>query len=192
MSQLGPSGHLLYVTPSPADAARFEALYREHYADVARFVHRRTEPSAAEAAVAETFAIAWRRLDDVPRRPLPWLFVVARNVLRGERRAAERYRSSGGLTRERAPVEASELVAEHDHETRAFLSLAEPDRETLRLVVWDGLGHRDAAHVAGATLATFTLRASRARRRFAAELARLERAAVPAQRATSQPQEAGA
>ena len=34
--------------------------------------------------VAETFLVAWRRLDDVPEDdPVPWLLAVARNVWLG-------------------------------------------------------------------------------------------------------------
>jgi RNA polymerase sigma-70 factor (ECF subfamily) len=35
----------------------------------------------APDVVAETFLVAWRRLDDVPADPLPWLYGVARRVL---------------------------------------------------------------------------------------------------------------
>jgi hypothetical protein len=33
---------------------------------------------------AETFLIAWRRLDDVPADPAAWLFGVARKVIAGQ------------------------------------------------------------------------------------------------------------
>ena len=42
---------------------RFDALYRAHYAAVLRFARRRTDPASAEDVAAETFAIAWRRLE---------------------------------------------------------------------------------------------------------------------------------
>jgi RNA polymerase sigma-70 factor (ECF subfamily) len=38
--------------------------------------------------LAETFLVAWRRLDDVPDDPLPWLYRVARRVLANQRRSA--------------------------------------------------------------------------------------------------------
>ncbi len=40
--------------------------------------------------MAETFLVAWRRLDDVPADALPWLYGVARRVLANERRSAGR------------------------------------------------------------------------------------------------------
>ena len=39
---------------------------------------------------AETFLIAWRRLPEVPDDPVPWLFGVARKVIAGHLRSAER------------------------------------------------------------------------------------------------------
>jgi RNA polymerase sigma-70 factor (ECF subfamily) len=166
------------VSRPSTEAQRFEALYRAHYAAIVRFVHRRIDPASAEEIVADTFAIAWRRLDDVPADPLPWLYVVARNLLHGEHRSAASARDKAAgvalvssLDRGRDPADA---LAERDHVLRAFAALSEPDREALRLVAWEGLDHRDAARVAGTSRVAFTMRVSRARRRLAAALAELD------------------
>jgi RNA polymerase sigma-70 factor (ECF subfamily) len=160
------------VTPV-TDTQRFEAIYRAHYGALVRFVHRRSDAASAEEIVADTFAIAWRRLDDVPADPLPWLYVVARNLLYAERRAAGRARETAeGAARvastSRDPADA---LAERDSALRAFASLSEPDREVLRLLAWEGLSHRDAARVLRTSRVAFSMRASRARRRLAAALA---------------------
>jgi len=66
----------------PAD--RFDELYHENYAAVARYARRRADPDTTSDVVAETFLIAWRRLDFVPVGPAdaqPWLYGVARRVL---------------------------------------------------------------------------------------------------------------
>src|SRR6476469_3060928 len=87
---------------SPEDrfAARFE---RTHVALLGYAVRRVADPADAADIVAETFLVAWRRLDDVPAgaEARPWLFGVARRVLanhyRGERRRhalADRLRDS--------------------------------------------------------------------------------------------------
>ncbi len=72
---------------------QFEQLYRQHAGAVLAYARRRTTQEAADDAVAEVFLIAWRRVDDVPAEPLPWLLGVARRVLanqrRGERRGAD-------------------------------------------------------------------------------------------------------
>jgi len=157
------------------DAQRFEAIYRAHYAAVARFAHRRTDPGSAEEVVAETFTVTWRRLDDVPADPLPWLYGVARNVLYGEHRANGRARrnaaSAADAAGSRLGRDPADAYAEREHVLRAFSTLTEPDREALRLIAWEGLDHRDAADVMGTTRVAFAMRVSRARRRLAAALA---------------------
>jgi RNA polymerase sigma-70 factor (ECF subfamily) len=47
-------------------------------------------PERAKDVAAETFLIAWRRLEDVPREPAPWLLGVARKVIAGQLRTDAR------------------------------------------------------------------------------------------------------
>jgi RNA polymerase sigma-70 factor, ECF subfamily len=70
--------------------ARFEALFRENADTVLAYATRRSDPDTAQEIVADTFAVAWRRLDVVPDPALPWLLGVARNVLANERRSRRR------------------------------------------------------------------------------------------------------
>jgi RNA polymerase sigma-70 factor, ECF subfamily len=72
---------------------RFAALFdRTHRPLLAYAVRRVADPADAADIVAETFLVAWRRLDEVPpdEQARPWLFGVARRVLanyyRGEHR----------------------------------------------------------------------------------------------------------
>jgi len=74
--------------------ARFTEVYEAHYSVVRAYAWRRG-PSAADDVVAETFMIAWQRLDSMPAESLPWLIGVARNVLLNQRR--------GGRSRPAAP-----------------------------------------------------------------------------------------
>jgi DNA-directed RNA polymerase specialized sigma24 family protein len=64
--------------------ARFEGLYAAHGRAVLAYAARRT-PDAQDAAdiVADTFLVAWRRLDEVPaaQEARLWLYGVARKVL---------------------------------------------------------------------------------------------------------------
>lgn len=156
------------------DAARFEALYREHYPAVLRYAARRTDRAGAEEIAAETFATAWQRLPQLSRGdPLPWLLVTARNTLANRRRSAARAEkktrahAAQAEPRSRDPAEA---LAERDAAVLAFTTLSDRDREALRLVAWDGLALADAARVAGTTRIAFAARVSRARRRLAAAL----------------------
>ncbi len=170
------------MTPPSADRERFEALFDLHYGAVLRFAARRADPATAEDVAAETFAAAWRRLDRVPPDPRPWLFVVARHELASRRRAAasDRHKAErAGAVAATAGRDTADALAGRDAVVRAFGSLAEPDREALRLVAWDGLSLADAARVAGTSRAAFAMRVSRARRRLAAALDDLERAPLP-------------
>ena len=72
---------------------RFATLYHNHLSAVAGYALRRTA-SADDAAdaVAETFLIAWTKLDAVPLDPRArlWLYATARRVLANRRRSQSR------------------------------------------------------------------------------------------------------
>src|SRR5438067_3740388 len=68
--------------------SRFHEIYERHREDVAFYVRRRVAADSVEDLVAETFLVCWRKLDDVPREPLPWLYAVARKLLANHYRAA--------------------------------------------------------------------------------------------------------
>ena len=52
----------------------FEAMYREHYPGVPRFVARRVEEAQIDDVVGETFLAAWRRRAELPEDVRTWLF----------------------------------------------------------------------------------------------------------------------
>lgn len=152
---------------SPED--RFEALYRAHAGAVLAYCRRRN-PSAAEDALAETFLVAWRRLDAVPNQELPWLLAVAHRVLANARRAdARRAALNERAGSQREAVDA--LTAPPGPVVEALQRLAERDREVLRLHAWEGLSAVEAAEVLGCSAVAFRLRLHRARRRLERSLA---------------------
>lgn len=161
-----------------SERERFEAVFRVHYDAVLRFALRRADRESAADVAAETFAIAWRRLDRLPRAArLPWLLVVARNVLSNQHRADVREREKSlRAARDWRPAteDLAAQVAEGDLVVRAFQGLTARDREALLLVAWDNLPLADAARVAGASHAGFAMRRHRARRRLTVELSDLE------------------
>jgi DNA-directed RNA polymerase specialized sigma24 family protein len=72
---------------------RFEAMYTATFNRIMGYALRRCPgPEDAADVVAETFAIAWRRIDDVPGgdQARLWLYRVARNVLANHRRGCVR------------------------------------------------------------------------------------------------------
>jgi RNA polymerase sigma-70 factor, ECF subfamily len=167
-------------SPLQEDLARrhFEAAFEAYYGRVLAYSLRRSDERAtAEEATAETFAIAWRRVDDLPRHPLPWLLQTARRVLANQRRSGKRRAAHGtvvsidSLTEvgDRAPGLA-DRVADQDALARSFAALRPADREVLALVLWDGLTPKEAAEVVGCGTPAFSLRLHRARRRLMKEL----------------------
>lgn len=131
---------------------------------------RHADPHDAQEVVADTFLVAVRRLDHIPVDPLPWLLVVARNILRNQQRAARRRRSAESALENLARVArtdgADEAVARRDAMLVALNNLEPKEREALLLTGWDGLAPADAARVAGCSKAAFKMRLSRARRKL--------------------------
>jgi len=169
---------------APARRRRFESLYGEHRASVLGYILRRTDTADDAADVlAETFLVAWRRLDDAPAEDLSrsWLYGVARRVLanhrRGERRRtqlAERLRDelSGRIVFGQGAGEGSPVAA-------AFRSLSDDERELLALDGWEGLDAGEIAVVLGCSRNAARIRLHRARRRLRAAIAIAETSTGP-------------
>ncbi|HWB70259.1 MAG TPA: RNA polymerase sigma factor [Solirubrobacterales bacterium] len=151
---------------------RFGKLYREQARAILAYALRRVEsPEDASDVVAETFLVAWRRLDQVPLggRERLWLYAVARRVIANARRAqGRRTRLAERLVetlRAELPVPpepgggATEVL-------RAMAGLGEEDRELLLLVTWEELSPSEAAKVLGLSQLAARSRLHRARRRL--------------------------
>jgi RNA polymerase sigma-70 factor (ECF subfamily) len=162
--------------------AHFEALFREHHPAVRAYARRRVPADAVDDIVSETFLVVWRRLDDMPEPPLPWLLTVARNVAGTERRGAER-RQRLWLKAQSRHVEGYDSGEPEIGDGRmlgALARLSERDREALTLVAWDGLTPAQAAAALGEPPIRFRQRLHRAGRRLRAQLAAEPRPADPA------------
>jgi hypothetical protein len=61
--------------------ARFEAMYRGEAGVVLMFATHRVGRAAADDIVADTFAVAWSKLGEVPSPPRAWLLVTARKII---------------------------------------------------------------------------------------------------------------
>jgi RNA polymerase sigma factor (sigma-70 family) len=155
--------------------ARFDALFTAHQRPVLAYAMRRTATLAdAEDVTAETFTIAWRKIDAIPTdEPLAWLYAVARRVLANHRRGLGRRERLAALLQVRdvpTPMHAGE-----DRDGPAFAALATlspADQEVLRLVAWEELGNQQIAAVLGITPNAVAIRLHRARTRFADALVR--------------------
>lgn len=155
---------------------RFDQLFGDHRRAVLGFALRRvTDPSDAADVLAETFLVAWRRLEDVPGgvNERPWLLAVARRVVANQRRGARRHAElAERIGRELEPQLATlPEPSERDLRVRhALAQLPASDREVLLLTSWEGLTPGQIAAVLGMRAVTVRSRLHRARRRLRAEL----------------------
>jgi RNA polymerase sigma-70 factor, ECF subfamily len=166
----------------PTRHDRFEELFRVNYAAVRGYALRRAPRDVAQDVVAETFLVAWRRLEDVPDDALPWLFGVARRVLANERRSADRrtaLEQRVATSTVTGAADAADRLGDAELMRAALAELSEDHREALMLVAWHGLTGARAARAAGCSPATFAVRLHRARAKLAAQLALLEQTPAP-------------
>ncbi len=170
------------VDESDETVDRFGELYRAHYPSIHAYCRRRTDPARVDDAVAETFLVAWRRIDDVPdgREALLWLYRVAHRVVGHQWRSSARRsrlgRRVGGQRTPETPGPAERAI--HDDECRRALEAIEhlkpADAELLLLVAWEQLSTADLATVLDVTPNTASQRLSRARKQLTRQFDRLE------------------
>jgi RNA polymerase sigma-70 factor (ECF subfamily) len=170
----------LAVTPpgvSSDSRQVFAGLWASHHTAVLAYARRRSPADTAEEVTAATFSVLWRRIDDPPVDPLPWLYAVARKELANHRRGeARRQAVIGRLSRRFSPSgsdvapDAAGSTVDRTNARAALRRLGRADREVLMLVAWEGLDPPRAAVALGVSEATFAVRLHRARRRLESEL----------------------
>lgn len=135
-----------------------------HTAAVLAYALRRASRDDAADVVAETFLVAWRRLDEIDERTaLPWLYAVARNVLLSQRRATGRQQAIAERVAAGLP-EAGEMPSGRPRVLDALAALSEGEREVLMLAAWEELSSSEAARVLGCSATAYRIRLHRARR----------------------------
>jgi RNA polymerase sigma factor (sigma-70 family) len=164
--------------PAPSSTADlFEDAYRSSGTAVLGYALRRSDSREdALDVVAETFAIAWRRRDNLPEDPAevrPWLFGIARRCLANSARGTRRADRLGQRLAEAfdaGAVPDPSALHEHRAETQrvreALDQLSADDRELVTLVAWEGLSPAEAADVLGLTAGAARVRLHRARARL--------------------------
>ncbi|RMI47924.1 sigma-70 family RNA polymerase sigma factor [Actinomadura harenae] len=148
-------------------------MYEAHYRSVFGYVVLRVERQAAEDVTGEVFAVAWRKVDEIPERALPWLLGVARNLARQSHGATDRGRRLvdrlAALT-DPADRDAADGVIARDQALAALAALSAKEAEAVTLTAWHGLDPAEGARVAGCSRAAFLVRLHRGRRRLARTL----------------------
>ncbi|MEU9830409.1 sigma-70 family RNA polymerase sigma factor [Streptosporangium sp. NPDC048047] len=157
---------------------RFVEIYESAYASILGYALRRCpDPDDAADVVAETFTVAWRRIDEVPQgeEARLWLFGVARRVLANHRRGERRHEQRTAVLRGQlaaSPVLDEPSVEDYSRVGKVLRGLSDGDRELLTLVAWENLDTREIARVLGVSRNAAAVRLYRARRRFARDLAK--------------------
>lgn len=160
-------------SPHGADQ-RIQSLKSAHEATVTRYVMRRVRQSECGEVIGDVFAIAWRRINDIPvGDERAWLLGVARRVVLNYWRS-ERRRSALSLrlgrVRAALALPEDEVAIGHAIERNARLGqvlrgLSPEDREVLLLVAWEELDSREISEVLSISHAAARQRLSRARSR---------------------------
>jgi RNA polymerase sigma factor (sigma-70 family) len=186
------------MSGSAADAARFAALYAETNADVLAFLLRRCPtPEDAADCLAETYLVAWEKRNQLPAgvQARPWLFGVARNVMR---RGHERHRRLATITQSLAQELQSAASARPalapdapGSIAAALAELSAVDQEIITMISWDGLTPRQIGQVLGISANVVRVRAHRARARLRSLLSTNEDDPAPGHNsATGRPESA--
>jgi RNA polymerase sigma-70 factor (ECF subfamily) len=150
-------------------------LWDAHSPAIYRYCFRSTADAAlADDLTSIVFLEAWRRRGDVtlpPEAELPWLYGVATNVLRNQRRSQRRHRAA--LARLPRPLDEPDFAdslgdrLDDERRMRSILgqvgNLSGLEREVLAMCVWEGLAPRAAALALGIPEATVRTRLHRAR-----------------------------
>jgi RNA polymerase sigma factor (sigma-70 family) len=160
---------------SPAadrDHTRFQELYRATRTDLLAYLARRcASPEDAADLLAETYLIAWRKLDQLPndQGARLWLFGVSRRLLL---KHARRRHVAAELT-ERLAIEIRAARStwpidetEHAALNSALAQLAPLDREILTLNAWEGLTPREISEVIHMPANAVRIRLHRSRTRL--------------------------
>lgn len=167
-SQLGPSS-------VHNDDDWFRWLFDDNYQKLIAYARRRTNDwSDADDVVSEVFATAWRRRDDrdTTAPALPWLYGIAANTIRNQRRASGRRLRLVDHLQAQPPKRGSADPAERSGSdlVAALSELSFDDQEVLRLVAWEGLTHVEVGQVLGCSTNAVGIRIHRARQRLQAHL----------------------
>jgi RNA polymerase sigma-70 factor (ECF subfamily) len=157
-------------TPREDAVSRLDQIFQAHARRVLAYALRRTSsPADAEDAVAETFTIAWRKIEQVPDDALPWLLAAARRVIANQRRGGQRRAWLSWKLRRQSTTEPISLPDSEATDGPALTALARlrpGDQELLRLVAWDDLDQRAIGQMLGISPNAVAIRLHRARRRF--------------------------
>lgn len=162
--------------------ALFGELYDRHAAVLYRYAARRAGEFAADDVIADTFLVAWERLESYDLTyddARPWLFGIVTNLLRRHHRTEARILKAAAKSALRDSVadESDRVAAETDalaatgQIALALKAMPAIDRDTLLLYAWGDLTYEGIAAAMDVPVGTVRSRLNRARRTLRTELA---------------------
>lgn len=172
-----PADADLWARSRAGDADAFCALFDRHARLIYNYCFRRVGSRAtAQDLLSMVFLEAWRRRDKElpPDKVLPWLYGIATNVVRHQRRSDRRF--TAALSRlpaaETEPDFADNSAERLDYERQAGEALAllrdlpQREQDVFVLCVGMELSYEDAALALDLPVGTVRSRLSRARARL--------------------------
>ena len=172
-----PSDAELWASSRAGDRDAFGALFDRHAKLIYNYCFRRVGSWAtAEDMLSMVFLEAWRRRnkDLSSDKVLPWLYGVATNVVRNQRRSERRF--ARALSRMPAQEQEPDFAADVDQrfsdeqQTQRALDLLGQlhgtEQDVFFLCAVMELGYEDAALALGVPIGTVRSRLSRARARL--------------------------
>jgi RNA polymerase sigma factor (sigma-70 family) len=175
----------LWSRAAAGDRAAFGELFERHVEAVWNHAYRLTASwSQAEDLTSSTFLLAWRKCADVRLvrdSALPWLYTVAGNLARDERRGTTRFlRALRRVPDTSVQADhADDVVQRLDGDARmarvlaAIRSLPRSEREAAELCLLGELSMTDAAELLGIAEVSVRSRLSRARAKLRTKLKEL-------------------
>lgn len=153
---MDPQTELAVIRAAQADPRRFTPLYEHYFADIFRFVHRRTsDPALAADLVQETFLKALMALPRYMDRGVPfraWLYRIALNELRMHWRKRKEvlvdlsFREVKGLSEDAGVAMEQEAL---DGLARAMGRLDDDKARLIELRYMDGMTFLEVGQVLG-------------------------------------------
>lgn len=155
--------------------ARFDAWARDELIDpLRRYLLRRTDPATADDVLSETLLVCWRRFDEVPEQPLPWVYGVARNCLANAERSHRRQRRVAARVAAMDPPRDEEVPPSGADDVHKALARLRPEEaELLRLWAWEQLTPAEISTVLEVTPNAVSIRLYRAREKLREELRKI-------------------
>ena len=166
------------VATSLSDPESFTEIFERHFLAIHRYLARRVGSELADDLAAQVFTLAFERratFRPETRSARPWLYGIATNLIRNQRRSEHRLltatmRLGNEATVSAGSTESVEDAIDRPRIARALAELDPDQRDVLLLHVWAELSHVEIATSLGIPPGTVASRISRARGRLRAAL----------------------